>query len=563
MKNNIDLSVLIPARNEIYLKRTIEDILANIRGNTEILVCLDGAWANPPLEDDPRLTVLYHNESVGQRAGTNDLARLARGKYLMKIDAHCKVSEGFDVELIKGFEKLGDNIVQLPVLYNLHAFNWKCKKCGNEWYQAPTPKMCYEPGESRKKNEACDNTTDFEKVMIWDRRISRKSEAYCFDADPHFQYDREQMKRSQGDFVESMSIQGSCFVVSREHYFKWNVCDESFGSWGSQGIEVACKAWLSGGKVVTNRHCWYAHLFRTQGGDFGFPFPIGGKQIDHAKQTARDLFYNNAWDQQVRPLQWLIEKFNYPRDWTPEKVEQLIKPWDKKTSGSKWTKGIIYYTDNQLNLKVARAVQERLKSMGLHITSASLKPMEFGNNIYVPRERGVLTMFIQILTALQNATEDIVYFCEHDVLYHPSHFEFTPSDKDKFYYNENVWKLDQQTGKAVHYRSKQVSGIAVFRKTAIEHYTKRIDMVKKDGFSMKMGYEPGTHHRPERVDDLTSAGWMSPLPNVDVRHAGNLSPTRWKKEEFRNQKYTAGWTEGDADSIPGWRREDFGFLNKN
>ncbi|KKT34567.1 MAG: hypothetical protein UW23_C0034G0006 [Candidatus Collierbacteria bacterium GW2011_GWA1_44_12] len=36
-----DLSILIPSRNEMFLARTIEDILSNIEGNTEIIVGLE------------------------------------------------------------------------------------------------------------------------------------------------------------------------------------------------------------------------------------------------------------------------------------------------------------------------------------------------------------------------------------------------------------------------------------------------------------------------------------------------------------------------------------------
>jgi hypothetical protein len=43
---------------------------------------------------------------------------------------------------------------------------------------------------------------------------------------------------------------------------------------------------------------------------------------------------------------------------------------------------------------------------------------------------------------------------------------------------------------------------------------------------------------------------MSPLPNLDIRHGKNLTRTRWRKDQFRNQKYTEGWQE--ADSVDGW-----------
>ena len=44
-----DLSVLIAARNEEFLNRTVEDVLAKKRGNTEVIVVCDGNWPIPPL----------------------------------------------------------------------------------------------------------------------------------------------------------------------------------------------------------------------------------------------------------------------------------------------------------------------------------------------------------------------------------------------------------------------------------------------------------------------------------------------------------------------------------
>lgn len=66
----------------------------------------------------------------------------------------------------------------------------------------------------------------------------------------------------------------------------------NYGSWGNQGIEVACKTWLSGGRVLVNHNTWYAHMFRTQGAEFGFPYPQSGR--------AGRLLAQNI---QIRPMQ--------------------------------------------------------------------------------------------------------------------------------------------------------------------------------------------------------------------------------------------------------------------
>lgn len=328
----MDLSVLIPARNEIYLDITVKNILENIRGKTEILVGLDGEWADPAIEDDERVTILYHNKSVGQRAVINDLAKLSKAKYVMKIDAHCKVDEGFDVKMV---EAMGDHKdwTMIPALYNLHGFDWKCKKCGGTWYQSPPPTQCYMPGESRKKNPNCDNTTDFEKVMVWRRRKSRRSEHYRFDRNLKFQYHGVRKKHPGNNnkmIVETMSAQGSCFMLTRDKYWELDICDEEFGSWGQQGTEVACKTWLSGGRLVTNKKTWYSHLFRTQGGGFGFPFPLSGRQVQHARDYSKELFLNNTWDKQVKPLSWLIEKFKPLPEWHDGKDKKMLDKVQKE-----------------------------------------------------------------------------------------------------------------------------------------------------------------------------------------------------------------------------------------
>jgi len=586
-----DLSILIPARNEMFLAKTIENILENIEGNTEVIAVLDGAWAEPPIPQNERVNVVYNNQSIGQRAATNQAAKLSSAKYIMKVDAHCAFDKGFDVKMIA---EMHDDWTMAPLMKNLHAFDWVCPD-GHRRYQGPSG-PCLECGKETVRD------------VVWIAKDSPKSVSYCFDSTPHFQYFGDYAKRPEGagEITETMSLQGSCWMLTRDKYWELNVCDENFGSWGSQGIEVAVKTWLSGGQVMVNKKIWYAHMFRTQGGDFGFPYPISGRDQEKAKSFARDLFFNNKWDKQVRPLGWLVEKFWPVKGWSEEDLEKLkantfsfpdaalgIKPvesepesmesrtviiYDASSTSSpngelsirdpeeKPTKGIIFYTDNQLKIKIASTVQRNLRKISktgdIPIVSASLKPMGFGSNVFLPLQRGYLTMFKQMLAALEASKPDVIFFCEHDVLYHPSHFDFTPASKDKFYYNENVWKLNAETGHAVHYDCQQVSGIAVYRETAIKHYRKRVAIVERmmkklpkeedfNRFIRQMGFEPGTHNRKERVDDLKSGSWKSEYPNVDIRHGANLSSTRWKKEQFRNQKFTKGWVESD-DEIPGW-----------
>lgn len=323
---NYDLSILIPSRNEMFLSKTVEDILANIEANTEVIAVLDGAPANPSIPQHPRVNVIYVSKSIGQRAATNLACKLSRAKYVMKVDAHCSFDKGFDRKMIEAFKEVdppsgeASNVTMVPIMRNLWAFDWKCHHCGWKRYQGPTPEKC---GQCGKKDK-------MRRKMVWSGKHNPQSTSYCFDATPHFQYfedwkhrpQYENDKREKG-LTETMSLQGSAWMLTREKYWELGICDENFGSWGSQGIEVATKTWLSGGRVLVNHKTWYAHMFRTQGGDFGFPYHISGKDQRKAQSYAKDLFFKNNWPQQVRPLSWLIEKFWPVKGWSEEDLKKL------------------------------------------------------------------------------------------------------------------------------------------------------------------------------------------------------------------------------------------------
>jgi len=701
----MDLSVLIPAKNEEFLNRTILDLLQNIEGNTEIIAVLDGYVPEPPLTGiDPRVTIIYNPESVGQRIASNQAAKLAKGKYVMKVDAHCAFDKGFDVKMIEAFKEVGDDVTMVPTMRNLHAFDWVCPD-GHRRYQGPSG-PCKECGK------------DIVKDIVWIAKTNPQSNAFRFDKTMHFQYhgqltqeedykkgvlvgfklsfdthiissrivdfltdfanshllacsrddlwfrknmamytvslssidsswssrtqeifgisNKFQVKRIAtssvitemvnnkdiststsrdisnqpsidntvcefvlaqisepsisiygqpanpvptgsrlvnayivkklnsvlgGEFIynektsslhngsvtltpiydnelnETLSLQGSCFMCTKEKYFELGLCGEEFNSWGQQGVEVACKTWLSGGRVLVNRRTWYAHMFRTQGGDFSFPYANPYAKILENRELSRKLFQMDGWPKATHKFQWLLDKFN-PPEWGI-------------------SKGICFYSDNTCDgTKLGEEVKSRLAKISrdkkIPITTACLKKIDLGvKNIYFPSlERGILTMFKQILAALENCPHDIVYLCEADVIYDPSHFDFTPPRKDIVYYNQNNWQLRVDDGFAVYFDCKRVSQICAYRDILIEHYRKRIKIVEEIGFSNGMGYEPGSHNRPQRVDNLKSDIFISEVPNIDLAHGTNVTRRKWRPEDFRSQRNCQNWKEGFE--IPGY-----------
>lgn len=566
-----ELSIVIPARNERWLVKTIEDVLSHIEADTEIIAILDGAWAEPGIPQHERVTVVYLPESIGQRAATNLGARISTATYVMKLDAHCAMDQGFDRKLIEAAKELGPDVTQIPAQMNLHVFDRICKSCGKREYQGPTDVPCVPCG-----------AMDWDIEIVWNPK-RRRSESWAFDGTLRFMPNSGEIGRRpeyQGEIADVMTSLGACFFLSRERYWQLGGLDEAHGSWGQMGVEVACKSWLSGGRQVVNKATWFSHCFRTQGHNFGMPYPITGAEQEQARAYSRDLWFNNKWPGQVRPLRWLVEKFWPVQGWTQEQLDGLpdrlvvsrgVLSSDSATSelershsdrvvvrsgqagatssAAAKKAGIVYYSDSRIDPQIREASKVSIERAGLPIAAVTLEPMKWPAAItaVMPLERGYLTMFRQILLGLEMLDTEYVFFAEHDCVYGESHWSFTPPRDDCYFYNLNWIKADAATGRAVSYIAKQTSQLCANRQLLIEHYRKRIAITERDGFSRKHGFEPGSHNRPERIDDVPSDVWRSAAPNYDIRHSKNLTPSRWSRSEFRSQRNCQGWQESHVN----------------
>lgn len=559
-----DLSVIVPSRNEEFLVLTIQNILANIEADTEIIAICDGSWPDPPVEDHDRVTLVHHSEPIGQRAATNEGVKLSQAKYIMKLDAHCTVSKGFDTALM---EICKPDWTIIPRMSTLEAFKWVCMNCGIEYYQGPKPQSCDRKNKYGIK-EACKGT-EFERVIVF--KPTRKSTNFMwFDSGLKIGYfdrnylgkhgDTAQMKdlirpklqelkkqlKKRG-WADVMCGVGACWFQERRRYLELGGLDEAHGFWGQVGVEVACKAWLSGGRQVTTTKASFAHLFRTQSG-FSFPYANPGKEQEKARKYSRKLWKDGTWEHQKRPLSWLVDRFAPLPSWNSQGQVQVQEP----------SKQLVYYTDNQLDPTIMSACMNQLKKAYIdekQIISVSHKPLELGHNIVMnlPRESG--SIFKQVLAGLQKATADVIYLVEHDILYHSSHFDFIPEYRDRFYYNLNFWFVDVRTGHCLKHFSRNPSFLVAYRELLLKYYRRMVQTIDKRGFHLsEMGYTPGAR-RIEGVGNFRTENWESEHPNVDLReHGTNWTPKKWNKEEFRNEYPTQGWTE--AEEVPGWDKID-------
>jgi len=194
------LSVIIPARNEIYLEKTIQNVLDNARGEIEVIAILDGYNPEPPISIiDDRLVILKNEVPNGQRQSINQGARIAKGKYVMKLDAHCAVDEGFDVKLAADCEY---DWTIIPRMYNLDTITWK-------------PRFIDDKEMALKRRKLHDymyigwNDKNELRTLYYPDKLNYK------------------IHQNTNEIDDIMSCMGCCFFMWKERFWELGGCDES------------------------------------------------------------------------------------------------------------------------------------------------------------------------------------------------------------------------------------------------------------------------------------------------------------------------------------------------
>jgi len=116
------VSVIIATAGEIFLQKTIDDILENATEDIEIIVFMDGYIHDPPLKKDKRVQVIHSEERIGIHKAINASVEISSGKYLMKCDAHCSFDKGFDKKLKADCK---ENWICIPRRYPLNSDTWE------------------------------------------------------------------------------------------------------------------------------------------------------------------------------------------------------------------------------------------------------------------------------------------------------------------------------------------------------------------------------------------------------------------------------------------------------
>lgn len=306
------LSVVIPSRNIPewkFTQKTVDDLFEKATGDVEVIVVLDGYELNPHLIPRENLTVIHNPVSLGMRPAINAGVAIAKGKYICKCDDHCSFSEGYDQILAADCD---ENWLVVPSRYSLDGENWSWKIKGGRPYGP------------------------LEYLYLTYPLVKSPQFGYGFHGQKwrgaggitggYFERE-EKLKHILID--DMLTCQGSCWFTTKQHFN--NIGGMQYEGYidHQEAQEMCFKTWLSGGRCVVNKKCWYAHLHK--GTQHGRGYRLFRHKMIKSQMYSADYWLNNRWPLQTRKLKWLIEKDNWwplenwPLDWdNPE----LFKSYD-------------------------------------------------------------------------------------------------------------------------------------------------------------------------------------------------------------------------------------------
>lgn len=279
-----NVSVVIAARNERHLPRMIGHLRQRLTGDYEI-VCVQDGPPYQPLPEHPRLRV-YNREHTGLKPSINFAASQALGKYLLKLDAHCAISEGLDETLACEMEP---NWMVVPRFFTLDGETWepnRGKPHADYWYLD------------------CPLTDP---------------KGYRFKAGGYW-FERTRERAHIAPLDETMTHHGSAWFVERDFFINklGGMQTEGYGLSYMEPADLGLRTWLGPweGKVMINKSGWYAHLHQqanTRG------YGISMREIKRAYLWTATHWMFGHWPLAVHDIGWLVDRFwpipTWPENW--------------------------------------------------------------------------------------------------------------------------------------------------------------------------------------------------------------------------------------------------------
>ncbi len=282
------LTVIIPAGGpgEIFFKRTIQDVLEKSAGDLEVYAMCDGWHEDDPVQDD-RVTYLDlpYSTSNQKRQAVNLAISRCSGDLVMVLDAHCLMSEGFDVVFA---EHSRPNRIMIPRRMRLDPFNW-----------------CLEPAYGRPP-------IDYEYFQ-W-REVIKGKDNHDLGGLRGYKWDSRTLERLDLMVDDVFTCQASCWCAPRQWVIENDLFSvEGYGGWGAEAEQVVLGTLLAGGEAKVIKYVEEGHWHKGQNGR--------GYHLNRSERLASYAYSYDYWV--FKQKEFFIETMdrfmpinNWPSNWT-------------------------------------------------------------------------------------------------------------------------------------------------------------------------------------------------------------------------------------------------------
>lgn len=257
-------------------------------GKVEVVVVYDGRWPEPQEmpPNDPRVIQMHHgqiHDNVGMRGSINAGVRISSGDYIMVLDEQCGVSQGYDVRLSQTCQ---DEMVVIPRRKRLEPETWTLIEDGR-----PDIDYMY---------------IEYPYVKPLDKTQGLHGAEW------------KRPERADIEIDDTPTMQGSCYFMKRSYWI--DLDSTNYGTFTAEAQEVSMRAWLSGGRVVVDKGCWYAHWHK---GNAGKGYGFSNEQYKrHSEGMEKGRLYAIAY--------WLNTKdYLHDWDWFVTKMFKDMPGWSK------------------------------------------------------------------------------------------------------------------------------------------------------------------------------------------------------------------------------------------
>jgi glycosyltransferase involved in cell wall biosynthesis len=274
----MNVSVIIPARNEKYLQTTLDSLYENAGMEIEVVVVLDGPTQYPLTKKYPNLVVRENFEPIGIRASIERGIKISKGDLILKVDAHCIFGEDF----VKTLERdaIEDRTVMVARRWTLNLETMERQPRIVDYYYLSCPWT---------------NTGHFMMQSCpWITRTEQRLDIPIDDL---------------------MCFQGSMWMTTRNFASELPWINEEMLY--AEHHMISMSAWANGGRVVINKNTWYAHPSRITG---GYRMDMNKVYWDHARSA-------HTWTNQATFFEWLVDKFwPLPTEHNRHRLEKYYWP---------------------------------------------------------------------------------------------------------------------------------------------------------------------------------------------------------------------------------------------